>query len=160
MKKILFILGICFLIALPAASAFSIPQLRSLRSNMTQINSEGDAPMWAAGNFTGEWGVNIWGHDWITIGDFSGYYGSGFLRNIKISRFQIEYNESGSDNGTILHGIFFGPYLLGMSIEVDTGNTTNFVGLGGYNETSAEFHWRIMGLHGPTLFMRGTYAEF
>jgi len=158
MKKVLLILGICFLFVLPTTSGLSIPHLINLGSD--NILSDDAPPIWAAGNFSGEWGVNIWGHDWFTFGEFSGYYATGFLRNLRLSRFQIEYKEEGNENGTLLEGVFFGPYLLGRSTDMETGNTWNFVGIGGYNETSCEFRWRIMGLYGPTLYMRGAYEEF
>jgi hypothetical protein len=160
MKKILLILGICFLIGLPATSGLSIPQLRSLGSDNKLSDADDDPPIWAAGNFSGDWGVNIWGHDWFSFGEFSGYYSTGFLQNSRLSFFQIEYKEEGNENGTFLEGLFFGPYLLGESTDMETGNTSYFVGIGGYNETSCEFRWRIMGLYGPTLYMRGTYEEF
>ena len=160
MKKILLILGICLLIGLPTTSALSLSKLGSIRSDNIIIDADDDAPLWAAGNFSGEWGINIWGYDWFSLGEFSGYYATGFLRSLRLSRFQIEYKESGNENGTLLEGLFFGPYLLGRSTDIETGNSSHFVGIGGYNETSCEFRWRILGLYGPTLYMKGTYKEF
>jgi hypothetical protein len=151
MKKILFVIIICLLfVNLSFVSAKSVIKLS---------NASEDSPSWAVGNFTGQWGLNFWGHDWIPIGPVNGYYGIGFLNNrLKFGRFLIEFEESDAENKTTFQGLFISVYLLGKATSTKTGNTTAFVGLGGYNET--HFRWRIMGLEGPTLFMNGTFNEF
>ena len=163
MKKILMILLVSFtLMIMPCISGFSVLNIKEEID--TQITTKGfssnpeDAPDWAIGNFTGRWGLDFFGHDWFTIGSVKGFYGKGFIRNIRFGRFQIHYNESGEVNGTLLEGIFFGTYLLGKSLNEETGNKTSFVGLGGYNET--HFRWRVMGMHGPTIYMKGIFSEF
>jgi len=159
MKKTFVIIGICLLLStLPSINAFSVTKIEK-RFEIYESNTT-DVPSWAAGNFSGEWGLNIWGFDWFAAGTFSGHYATGFLWDLKLGRFEIEYKENNKENGTLLEGLFFGPYLLGISTDIATGNESHFVGIGGYNETSHEFRWRVMGLYGPTLFMRGTYTEF
>ncbi len=158
MKKILVSLTICFLFAsLSATSAVSVTPAKSF----LEISSDPeDAPDWAVGNFTGEWGLNVWGNDWFAIGPVNGYYGNGFVGSVKFGRFLITYLESDGENGTTFQGLFIGPYLLGTTtdIHIQTDNSSAFVGLGSYNETA--FRWRIMAMQGPTLFMRGTFNGF
>ena len=156
MKKVLTSIFICILFAsLSVTSAVSAIDARQI---VETSQTPEDAPDWAIGNFTGEWGLNIWGHDWFSIGPVSGYYGRGFAGNLKFGRFIITYLESDGENGTTFQGLFIGPYLLGTATDIQTDNTTAFVGLGSYNETA--FNWRIMGMKGPTLFMKGTFNEF
>jgi hypothetical protein len=153
MKKILFGIGVCFLLL------FMSTATSTSMNNYITINQD-DAPTWAKGNFTGSWGLNIWGEDWFSLGNIEGYYGIGFLFNdeLKIGRFLIEYKENGEENGTNLEGIFFGSFLLGRATDMETGNQSVFVGIGNYNETN--FRWRIMGQTGPVLYMKGTFAKF
>ena len=163
MKKILLAIGLCFLLlGMSAATSMSIPKIKDLNSKirLNNISSDSeDTPNWAAGNFTGSWGLNIWGGDWFPIGCIEGYYGIGFLWDIKIGRFLIECGgEDGKENGTNLEGIFFGPFLLGNVIDMETGNTSAFVGIGEYNEIN--FRWRVMAKSGPVLYIKGTFAEF
>ena len=66
--------------------------------------------------------------------------------------------ENGEENGTNLEGIFFGPFLLGRAIDMETGNESAFVGIGEYNKTN--FRWRVMAKSGPVLYMKGTFTEF
>ena len=101
---------------------------------------------------------SFFGNDWIRFGPVEGFYGKGFVRNFKFGRFLIHYNQSNEENGSLLEGLFFGPYLLGKSTNEETGNSSSFVGLGGYNET--HFRWRIMGMEGPTIFLKGIFTKF
>jgi len=161
MKKIIIVISICILFAsMSFVSATSIPKIRSLRAQtLDEITADPeDAPEWAVGNFTGAWGLNFWGNDWFAIGSVKGYYGQGFLWALKVGRFLIEYRAEDAENGTLFEGIFFGPYLIGHTTDLQTDNTSAFVGLGGYNET--HFRWRIMGMEGPTIFMKGTFNQF
>jgi len=162
MKKTIMIISIC--IMLLSFSAVSSLKIKEISKNNEKLNEKGfsadpeDAPEWAIGNFTGTWGFNFWGHDWFPAGPVRGYYGKGFLYKYKLGRFLIEYKENGKENGTLFEGLFIGPYLLGKITDQESNNSTAFVGLGGYNETN--FRWRIMGMEGPTLFMKGIFNEF
>jgi len=163
MKKCLIVLAVCFLFAsLSATGAVAVTDAESIKNNaesFVEISSDSeDVPGWAVGNFTGEWGLNVWGHDWFSIGPVNGYYGQGFIGSIKLGRFLITYTELDGENGTMFQGLFIGPYLLGVATDIQTDNTSAFVGLGSYNETN--FRWRLMGMQGPTLFMRGAFNEF
>ncbi len=113
-------------------------------------------PSWANGNFTGEWGIDIWGQVQIPIGWLFGYY----KRKPDFGYFYAAFNTwNGEDNETsFLQGFFFGPYMLGTLGQNESANETAFVGLGGYNNTN--FSWRVMGLEGPTFFMSGEYTKF
>ncbi len=162
MKKSIIAISICILFAsFSAASAITI---NDVSKNDIELESKDfsadpkDAPDWAVGNFTGVWGLNFWGNDWFPIGNVRGYYGKGFLYKHKLGRSLIEYKETGEENGTSFEGLFIGPYLLGKATDQETQNTSAFVGLGGYNET--HFRWRIMGMKGPTIFMKGTFNKF
>ena len=161
-KRVIAIISICLLLAgLSTVQAISVNDINVKKQTLETKDftaDPDDAPDWAAGNFTGTWGLNFWGNDWFPAGPVRGYYGKGFLYNYKIGRFLIEYKETGEENGTTFEGLFIGPYLLGKTTNQETGNSSAFVGLGGYNET--HYRWRIMGIEGPTLFMRGTFNEF
>lgn len=156
MKKFLASLMICFLVA--SLSVASSAPLSKAKLVVESSSNSADAPDWAVGNFTGEWGLNIWGDDWFAIGPVNGYYGQGFVGSVKFGRFLMTYLESDGENGTSFQGLFVGPYLLGIATDLQTENSSAFVGLGSYNETA--FRWRIMAMEGPTLFMRGTFNEF
>ena len=157
MKKIIMVLScILFLTILPSAVSISLCEKNNSIEKISADPEE--APNWATGNFTGVWGIDILGHDIIPIGIVQGYHGRGFHGELKFGRFLIDYTENGKENGTQLEGLFFGPFLLGKSTDMATENSTAFVGIGGYNET--HFNWRIMGMSGPTLFMKGTFSNF
>jgi hypothetical protein len=139
----------------------SFPFYNNIFKNRYEIGTstlnQKDIPIWALGNFSGRWGINIWGEDWFTIGTLEGYYGHGFYLDNKFSRFFINYSEYNVKNFTLLSGYFFGPYLFGFRIE-GKSQQIPFVGLGSYNET--HFRWRIIGFNGPTLFMKGIFSKF
>jgi len=164
MKKIFLLIGFCFLLlGMSAASSISVKNVNLFRSknqlSVDVTSSPEDAPDWAVGNFTGTWGLNIWGGDWFPIGTVEGYHGIGFHLDIKFGRFLIECGgENGEENGTQLQGIFFGPFLLGKTIDMENGNESSFVGIGDYNETT--FRWRVMAKTGPVLYVKGTFSEF
>lgn len=162
MKKIFLIIGVCvILLGMSTATAISIHKIKNINSEKiitSTISADPEnAPNWAVGNFTGKWGLNVWGADWLPLGCVEGYYGKGFHWNVKIGRLLIEYARNDEENSSKLEGIFFGPYLLGKATD-ENGNETAFVGIGSYNETN--FRWRVMGEVGPTLYMKGTFAKF
>ena len=161
MKKTLLIIGITVMLFVSMSSAtatsFKTHESKTYTKQIEKTDAD-QVPDWAVGNFTGQWGLNIWGHDLWAIGQLSGHYGTGFLWDLKIGRFLIDYKENGHENGTTLEGLFFGSYMLGKATDQETGNASHFVGLGQYNETG--FRWRIMGMTGPTLYMQGTFSKF
>lgn len=163
MRKYLIVLFVCFLVvSFSVTSIANRINLKNIKDNIEPFvkisSSSEDDPLWAIGNFTGEWGLNVWGSDWFSIGSVHGYYGMGFAGSLKFGRFLITSNESNGENSTKFEGLFIGPYLLGEITDMQTKDKSAFVGLGDYNATA--FHWRIMGMTGPTLFMKGTFNDF
>ena len=70
MKKLLAILGVCFLLAImPINFAKSTTTLNLVQNNTDLCNKDfnkislptDDPPQWANGNFSGLWGLDIWG---------------------------------------------------------------------------------------------------
>ena len=162
MKKFVAIIGICILlIGMPAAMSVSIStQQKKLTSRecpeSTPITTPTEEPPnWANGNFTGVWGIDIWGETQIPLGWVYGYY----KRNVNFGYFYAAFADFWDENETsFLQGLIVGPFMFGSLGSEASANETVFVGLGGYNET--HFHWRIMGMTGPTFFMYGVYSRF
>ena len=173
MKKLL-ILGVCLLLAsMPAMTAVSLPKLRNLNrslpfSERALSNNEEEIPSWATGNITGKWGIEILNETseeiTIELGNITGYYGDKY---IGIISGKIEPYEN-SSNVTYFEGLFLGPFILGrvgeMKINIEelgynkVYNESLFVGIGDMNET--EYHWRIIGLKGPTFYLDGEFEKF
>ena len=163
MKKLLLVLGICvLLVAMPATLSVSAPTLKSVKrtirifSKEKQISSPADdPPNWANGNFSGLWGLDIWGEWHIPVGWMFGYYN----RNPNFGYFFAGFADFGEPNATwFIKGFFFGPFMFGSIGENEYANETLFVGIGRIGES--EYHWRLMGEVGPTFFVDGTYTEF
>jgi len=161
MKKIVLTLGICILlIAMPTALSLQLPSPNQHMRNPEKTNISPipepveDPPDWANGNFTGVWGIDIWGETQIPIGWLFGYY-----RHINFGYFYGVFDDFFSDNDSnFIQGFFVGPFMFGSLGNESSANDTIFVGLGSYNET--HFYWRIMGMTGPTFFMYGEYTKF
>ena len=169
MKKLLLILGICFLlIGMPAISAISDSSnvvSKYNRSNiykkiinkedMSTIATADDPPGWANGNFSGLWGLDIWGEWHIPIGWMFGYY----MTAPNFGYFYAGFAEFGEEEPSwFIQGYIIGPFMFGSLGENEYANETIFVGIGSYNETN--YHWRVMGRIGPTFFMHGIYTKF
>jgi hypothetical protein len=169
MKNKILILGISLLIiGMPLAAGMHTPTLKSLKTegntvikeivpNKTISNSPtvDEPPSWANGNFSGVWGIDIWGEYQIPIGWMFGYY----KHNTNFGYFYAAFANFGYENVSwYIQGYFFGPFMFGSLGENQSANTTLFVGIGRYNETS--YYWRIMGETGPTFFMNGDYTKF
>jgi hypothetical protein len=169
MKNKIFIVGISLLIiGMPLAAGLITPTMTSskLEGNALKkqivTNKYTDRPMrsdeppsWANGNFSGVWGIDIWGEYQIPVGWMLGYY----RHNIKYGYFYAGFANFGYENVSwYIQGYFFGPFMFGSLGENQSANTTLFVGIGRYNETG--YHWRVMGETGPTFFMNGDYTKF
>jgi hypothetical protein len=167
-----FIIGVILLILLcmPVSMALSESPNRSSKSLPQQLKNKlsisvehpittlEEPPSWANGNFSGVWGIDIWGEAQIPLGWIAGYF-----RHMNLGYFLGGFAEFGAENASAyIEGFFLGPFMFGqiseIPIENETVNATIFVGLGGYDET--QFYWRIMGYEGPTFFMYGEYAKF
>lgn len=162
MKKLLLVTVISILlIGLPAATAISPPIKKPLKIiGKTIINDinyikEDTPPNWANGNFSGVWGLDIWGEYHIPIGWMFGYYKLG----INIGYFVAGFNFfEEPDISWFVQGYIFGIFMFGSMDANEYTNQTFFVGIGNCNETT--YHWRVMGEQGPTFFMHGKYTVF
>ncbi|HUT00766.1 MAG TPA: hypothetical protein VMY59_10650 [Candidatus Thermoplasmatota archaeon] len=169
MKNKILILGISLLIiGMPLAAGLHTPALKSLKTEGNTVIKEivpnknigssptaDEPPSWANGNFTGVWGIDIWGEYQIPIGWMFGYY----KHNTNFGYFYAAFANFGYENVSwYIQGYFFGPFMFGSLGENESANTSLFVGIGRYNETS--YYWRLMGETGPTFFMNGEYTKF
>ena len=161
MKKLLTAIGICILlVSMPATTAISLQKVKNFKNQLPSVNEPiltiDTPPHWARGNFTGVWGVNILGQPLPPTGWVVGYYSDmGFGRFVGVF---AEFNET--DATGYIGGVILGPFMLGVVGNITSGEETVFVGLGGHNETSSEFYFRIMGIISFTFYMSGTYSEF
>jgi len=173
MKKIFLTLAVSILlISLPIMTATSSPLTKNYRPSFllekTGLKSDSDdPPSWADGTFKGTWGIREYilfiGVVNVTLGNVSGYYAKNRLGWIA-GTFYVK-NETGKDTPVSeFKGIFFNVFFCGrlgeMDVKVDenyntSNNETPFVGIGYQNET--KFDWRVMGLKGPTFFMKGEF---
>ena len=167
MKKTLSILIICgILILTPLTSAAVLPDSKISEKQTMHVQNTPqqqtpileDPPNWVKGNFSGYWGLDIWGETQIPLGYLYGYYG-----NMRLGFFLGEFGYFWEENATgYIRGGFFGPFMFGGIGNISNvgtyENETLFAGIGRYNET--DFKWRIMGETGPTFFMKGTYTKF
>ena len=166
MKKTLPILILCsILLLMPLSTGLQIQTASTQTQKQTLVEKvlqptplDDEPPSWANGNFSGVWGLDIWGEAHIPLGVMYGYYG-----NMNFGVFLGEFRNYWEENASgYLRGLFFGPIMAGglgnVSNVGNYENETIFVGIGRYNETN--FHWRIMGESGPTFFMKGTYTAF
>lgn len=166
MKKFLSVLGICILlIVMPATLTISASTTKLVQRNTNIFTKKqlviektpspnDEPPGWANGNFSGVWGIDIWGQAHIPLGWLFGYY----KRHINFGYFYGAFDWFWGKNESYLKGWLFGPYMFGSLGINESANETLFVGIGGCNET--HFHWRVMGLEGPVFFMHGEYTKF
>ena len=163
MKKFLVVFGVCVLLAaMPATLSISTPTLKpaeriiNLFSEDKPVSSPADdPPSWANGNFSGLWGLDIWGEWHIPIGWTFGYYN----RNPNFGYFFAGFADFGETNASwFIKGFFFGPFMFGSIGANEYANETLFVGIGRIDNST--YHWRMMGEVGPTFFVDGTYTRF
>jgi hypothetical protein len=167
MKKLFAVLGTCILLTvMPATLAISSPTLKLVQRNINIFTNENTnikdislaankPPRWANGNFSGIWGLDIWGEWHIPVGWTFGYYN----RNPKLGYFYAGFATFEEENASwFIKGFFFGSFMFGSIGENEYANETLFVGIGRINET--DYHWRMMGEVGPTFFVDGTYSKF
>lgn len=169
MKKLFLLIGISLLlVGMPMATAISSPvwvlskpKIQRLEKEVATIEETNnpstmeDPPTWANGNFSGVWGLDIWGEVQIPLGWLYGYY----KRVHNLGYFYAAFDDFWDENDSnFMQGFLIGPFMLGSLGYNESANETLFVGLGGYNET--HFYWRVMGQTGPTFFMYGQYTKF
>jgi len=165
MKKTVLVIIICSLLAVMPISMgmYNNILIQNCKQDLTEINPISkieqapveEPPNWANGNFSGIWGLDIWGETHLPLGWMFGYY----KRNPNIGYFYAGFESFWGENDTwFIQGYFFGPFMFGSLGENEYANESLFVGLGSYNNTN--YHWRLMGQTGPTFFMYGEYTKF
>ena len=167
MKKLLFVIGVSFLLAaMPITLSVSTPTqklgsrltkiLNNQRSEIEEISLPAyDPPEWANGEFAGIWGLDIWGEWHFPAGWMFGYY----KQTTSWGYFYAGFADFGVENATwFIQGYFLGPFMFGSLGENEYANDTLFVGIGRYNET--DYHWRMMGEVGPTFFVEGEHTKY
>jgi hypothetical protein len=169
MKNKIIVLALSVLIiGMPLATAYEITTQESSKlqaihgenhkltfvQTMHRFMSNGIRPIRANGNFSGDWGFDIWGEVQIPVGWMSGYY----RFSTKLGYFYAQFAYYGQNVSWYIQGHFFGPFMFGSLGENESANSTLFVGIGRYNDTY--YHWRVMGEKGPTFFMEGQYGKF
>ena len=146
---------------MPITTAISAPSFKESKSleNIlfnNQIPEIRDIPPnWANGNFTGSWGLDIWGEYNIPIGWMFGYY----KLSIDIGYFAAGFNVFGDpDISWFAQGYIFGIFMFGHMGGNDYTNETYFVGIGKCDTN--RYHWRIICEEGPVFYMDGEYTVF
>ena len=117
-----------------------------------------DAPAWAKGLYSGQWGISIFGLPVLPIGWFTGFSKQGFIL-LRFEGIFANFNVTVRNATGGLNGVILGPFMLGGVRNLTTDNGTFFVGLGGRNATTSEFYFRIMVFVGPNFYMYGKYYD-
>ena len=162
MKKILITLGIC-IILLSTPMIIAVPNelldntitiKPSMPLSEKQPENFDDPPVWANGNFTGIWGLNILGIPLEPIGWITGYY-----QNIGLGNFAAVFGEFNETNASgALIGIMLWVFFLGGVGSTETGNGTYVTGLGIANET--HYYVRLHAIIGPSFYIHVKYTKF
>jgi hypothetical protein len=154
------VIGILF-IGMPMTTAISQPpsykskSVENILFNNITAEKMDTPPNWANGNFTGVWGLDIWGQHEIPLGWMFGYY----KLSIDIGYFAAGLNIFGEpDVSCFIQGYIFGIFMFGHMGENEYTNETYFVGIGKCSKTN--YHWRIIGEEGPVFYMEGEYTVF
>ena len=162
MKKILSILGVCFLlIAMSGMTAIPTSVTKNARTNKLNLtnfkkplSTLEDPPDWANGNFTGVWGLNVLGIPLPPSGWITGYY-----QEIGLGRLEAvfaKFNQT-EPTGAIL-GIMLWIFFIGGVGSIATGNGTYIVGIGIANDT--HYYLRLNAIIGPSYYMHVEYTRF
>ncbi|KYK22270.1 hypothetical protein AYK21_03945 [Thermoplasmatales archaeon SG8-52-2] len=152
--SILFI-GMPMTTAISQISIYNSKSAENILFNNITADKMDTPPNWANGNFTGVWGLDIWGQHEIPLGWMFGYY----KLSIDIGYFAAGFNIFGDpDISWFIQGYIFGIFMFGHMGENEYTNETYFVGIGKCNKT--DYHWRIIGEEGPVFYMEGEYTIF
>ena len=160
MKKLLIVLGLCvLLVGMPAFTAAPLQKNttheRRLPISAPQSFDNDTPPDWAAGNFTGVWGLNLLGLPLPASGWVEGY----FAIQPGLGRIEGEFAEFNVTNATgWLAGQMIWIFFLGGVGSVETGNGTWVSGIGVANET--HFYWRLNAIIGPSYYIHCEYSKF
>lgn len=158
MKKLLAIIGICFLlVAMPATMAVSLPKIYDIKTNIatneSSVSTVDEPPEWANGNFSGEWGLTLLGIPITPLGWIEGYY-----QNIGFGRLEGVFGRPNCSEEGKISGIMLYVFFLGGVENIETGNGTFVTGIGIANET--HFYWRISAIIGPSFYIFCEYTKF
>jgi hypothetical protein len=158
MKKIIISVALCCILLLfPIATALPIHHKISetqIISSSHQIYKMSDPPGWANGNFTGVWGITLFGVPVDPVGWIVGYY-----ENIGMGQLDSVYGTFNETNASsFLRGYMLWIFFLGFAGNIQTGNGTWVMGLGTANETN--FYCRINAIIGPSFYILAQYTPF
>lgn len=162
MKKtlIIFVISI-LLIGLPAATAKATISQRfnTVDTFMPKVSTttlDNDTPPdWAAGNFSGEWGITLFGIPAPASGWIKGYFSDRPGWGAIEGGYAV-FNETNATN--ILSGFMIWIFFLGGVRNVASGNGTWVSGIGVANET--HFYWRLNAIIGPSYYIHCEYSKF
>ncbi len=156
MKKFIFVIGLCVLLLSMPLTPGKTPTMQICSFKKTnQLSSQpADAPSWAKGNFTGVWGITLFGIPTQPIGWISGYY-----ENIGLGKLEAEYAVFNTTNATAsLGGIMVWVFFFGAVKNYASGNTTVMSGIGIANQT--HYYLRLNAIIGPSYYMHVKYTKF
>ena len=159
MKKILIITAVCLLIiGMPAMTAFPIAKQNivqtPLKSNTPSVLYNDTPPDWAAGNFTGVWGLNLLGVPLPPSGWIAGYY-----QEIGLGQFAGVFAKFNQTNATgAILGFMLWVFFIGGVGSIATGNGTYVAGIGVANET--HYYVRLNAIIGPSYYVHVKYTRF
>ena len=149
MKKIY-----CLAIAVIIISGLCVSTVSSTRISASVIENTTATDDWD-GNFSGVWGLNLFGQPLEPLGWVEGNYSHNILVH-----FEGTYARYNDTNIFGISSLIIGPFMLGRISNLTSENSTIFVGLGGINENTSEFYFRIMSVWGPTFYMYGNCTKF
>jgi len=145
----------------PPNKQFFKPMEKNIRNDISIFENTGSnsirdiPPNWANGNFSGVWGLDIWGEQHIPLGWMFGY----FKLSINIGYFAAGLAFFGeTEISWFMQGYIFGLFMFGYLEKNDFTNESFIVGIVKTNET--DYYWRVIGEEGPTFFMTGKYTIF
>jgi len=162
MKKILAVLAISMLLCtMPVLTASPNTILKNMKTVQpaTQLLKKqelslDEPPEWANGNFSGVWGLNLFGIPLEPAGWITGYY-----QNIGLGNFAGVFGEFNETNATgALVGFMLWIFFLGGVGSIDTENGTYVSGLGIANET--HYYVRLSAIIGPSFYILVKYTPF
>lgn len=160
MKKLMIVIGICFiLLTVPVMTASTVHRTRNIKTPFAPeskpIAVNDTPPDWAAGNFSGEWGLNILGVPLPPSGWITGY----FANKPGLGRLEAGFAEFNVTNATgLIGGFMLWVFFIGGVQSVETGNGTYVAGIGVANET--HFYWRLNAIIGPSYYIHCEYSKF
>ncbi|MBN1280741.1 MAG: hypothetical protein JXA00_03740 [Candidatus Thermoplasmatota archaeon] len=159
MKKITLVVVVISVVlaGMPLTTALPMPHLPSAMRHTppTPAPYTNDTPPdWATGNFSGVWGITIFGIPLPASGWITGYY-----QRIGLGNFDAVYATFNETNATsFLRGIMLWIFFLGGAGSLATGNATWVSGIGVANQT--HFYWRINAIIGPSFYIHCEYTPF